>query len=110
MLRFALYRVFPVSRDEEIWACRPSSSEQNALEQAATAKNAMMTAEEKLAARNQLFEPKAAYAMITGELKKVPPCGKSRGPGLRLPCPSPRLNFCLCSFVARCCCAARCGV
>ncbi len=45
--------------------------QQDALEKAAAAQNEAMTAEEKQAARNQLFEPKAAYAMISGELKKV---------------------------------------
>eukprot|EP00208_Stichococcus_sp_RCC1054_P006752 CAMPEP_0206141010 /NCGR_PEP_ID=MMETSP1473-20131121/11513_1 /ASSEMBLY_ACC=CAM_ASM_001109 /TAXON_ID=1461547 /ORGANISM="Stichococcus sp, Strain RCC1054" /LENGTH=407 /DNA_ID=CAMNT_0053535399 /DNA_START=79 /DNA_END=1299 /DNA_ORIENTATION=+ len=44
---------------------------QDALEEAAAAQNAAMTAEEKQAARNQLFEPKAAYTMISGELKKA---------------------------------------
>lgn len=64
-------------------------SQQDALKKAAAAQNEAMTAEEKQAARNQLFEPKAAYAMISGELKKVSPLlyllALSTGAGAVLP-------------------------
>lgn len=44
---------------------------QDALEEAAAAASALLTPEEKSAARHQLFNPQEAFMQLSGELKKV---------------------------------------
>lgn len=61
---------------------------QEALEEAAAAANALLTPEEKAAARHQLFNPQEAFLQLSGELKKVPP-----GPNV----PSYRLSYHSCT-------------